>query len=178
MQWNFLDGPGGVNAPAAWDNLIADGRPGGAGVIVAVVDTGVAYRNHKRFKRDPDLTTRLRRGYDFVDNDRYPLDTNGHGTHVASTIAEATNNGLSLTGLAYGATIMPVRVLDIVTAVRQQSEWGKLKDRIVTSGRRLKYQEEHREIVSALKARDDVRAQDAIIAHLQHARRNLFGYSL
>jgi DNA-binding FadR family transcriptional regulator len=69
-----------------------------------------------------------------------------------------------------------IRILDIVTAVRQQSEWGKLKDRIVTPERRLKYQEEHRTIVAALKDRDDTRAKDAIIAHLQHARRNLFGY--
>jgi len=69
-----------------------------------------------------------------------------------------------------------IRILDIVTAVRQQSEWGKLKDRIVTPERRLKYQHEHRAVVAALKDRDDARAKDAIIAHLQHARRNLFGY--
>jgi DNA-binding FadR family transcriptional regulator len=69
-----------------------------------------------------------------------------------------------------------IRILDIVTAVRQRSEWGKLKDRIVTPERRLKYQEEHRTIVAALKDRDDTRAKDAISAHLQHARRNLFGY--
>ena len=68
-----------------------------------------------------------------------------------------------------------VRVLEIVTAVRQQSEWGKLKDRIVTSERRLIYQQEHRAIVMALKDRDDTRAKTAIVAHLQHARRNLFG---
>ena len=69
-----------------------------------------------------------------------------------------------------------IRILDIVTAVRQQSEWGKLKDRIVTPERRLKYQQEHRAIVTALKDRDDARAKEAIVAHLQHARRNLFGY--
>jgi DNA-binding FadR family transcriptional regulator len=69
-----------------------------------------------------------------------------------------------------------IRVLEIVTAVREQSEWGKLKDRIVTPERRLKYQEEHRAIVAALKARDATRAREAVVAHLQHARRNLFGY--
>jgi DNA-binding FadR family transcriptional regulator len=69
-----------------------------------------------------------------------------------------------------------IRVLDMVTAVRQQAEWGKLKDRIVTPERRIRYQEEHGEIVQALKARDAERARSAIIAHLQHARRNLFGY--
>jgi DNA-binding FadR family transcriptional regulator len=66
------------------------------------------------------------------------------------------------------------RVLDMVAAVRQQSEWGKLKDRIVTPERRLEYQKEHRTIVEALKARDADRARDAIVTHLQHARRNLF----
>ena len=50
--------------------------------------------------------------FDFVDNDTHPNDQNGHGTHVSMTIAEATNNGFGLTGLAYGVKIMPVRVLD------------------------------------------------------------------
>jgi DNA-binding FadR family transcriptional regulator len=68
------------------------------------------------------------------------------------------------------------RILDMVAAVREQSEWGKLKDRIVTPERRLRYQEEHRAIVGALKARDAERAREAIVAHLQHARRNLFEY--
>jgi serine protease len=111
IQWNFLAGTG-VNAPDAWQNLINVGRPGASGVLIAVLDTGVAYRDYKRFRRSPDFTSRLRKGYDFVDDDPYALDHNGHGTHVASTIAESVNNGIGLTGLAYGATIMPVRVLD------------------------------------------------------------------
>ena len=69
-----------------------------------------------------------------------------------------------------------IRVLDMVAAVRDQAEWGKLKDRIVTPERRLTYQREHRDIVSALKGRDATRARDCILAHLQHARRNLFEY--
>ena len=69
-----------------------------------------------------------------------------------------------------------IRVIGIVTAVRQQSEWGKLKDRIVTPERRLKYQAEHRAIVSALKDRDHMRAKEAVATHLQNAWRNLFGY--
>ena len=70
----------------------------------------------------------------------------------------------------------PLTVMrEIVTAVRQQSEWGKLKDRIVTAERRLVYQQEHRAIVMALRDRDDARAKAAIVSHLQHARRNLFG---
>jgi DNA-binding FadR family transcriptional regulator len=69
-----------------------------------------------------------------------------------------------------------VRVFDMVTAFRQQAEWGKLKDRIVTPERRLQYQAEHRDIVRALKDRDAERARAAIVIHLQHARRNLFGF--
>src|SRR4051812_20926044 len=52
LQWNFLPETG-VNAPEAWQHLMAAGRPGGQGVTVAVVDTGVAYANRGRFKRSP-----------------------------------------------------------------------------------------------------------------------------
>lgn len=69
-----------------------------------------------------------------------------------------------------------IRVLDLATAVRQQAEWGKLKDRIVTPERRIRYQEEHRAIVGALKERDAEAARLCIVTHLQHARRNLFGF--
>ncbi|HYF25650.1 MAG TPA: S8 family serine peptidase [Baekduia sp.] len=112
VQWNFA-GPFGVQAPQAWEHLIAAGRPGGNGVTVAVLDTGVAYRARGRYLQSPDLDPRrFVAGYDFVDDDRYAMDANGHGTHVASTIAETTHNQFGLTGLAYGARIMPVRVLD------------------------------------------------------------------
>jgi serine protease len=112
VQWNF-DGPFGVNAPAAWANDFAAGHPGADNVTIAVLDTGVAYSNRHGFLRSPDLGgTRFLRGYDFVSHDQYPNDLNGHGTHVASTLAETTDNGIALTGLAYRARIMPVRVLD------------------------------------------------------------------
>jgi serine protease len=112
LQWNF-SGPFGVNAPDAWAQAILAGAPGGRGVTVAVLDTGVAYENHGRFRRDPDLyASRFVKPYDFVDGDRHPDDENNHGTHVTGTIAQKTNNDLGVTGLAYGVDIMPVRVLD------------------------------------------------------------------
>ncbi|TML99512.1 MAG: peptidase S8 [Actinobacteria bacterium] len=113
VQWNFLGTGFGIDAPTAWQHAAAAGHPGAAGVTVAVLDTGVAYKNAGRYRRSPDLdAARFVRGFDFVRHGASALDRNGHGTHVASTIAEATNNGIALTGLAYNARIMPVRVLD------------------------------------------------------------------
>ena len=112
LQWNF-SGPFGVNAPQAWANVAADGAPGGKGVIVAVLDTGVAYATHGRFPRSPDFSRYgFVAGYDFIAHNSFPNDRNGHGTFVAGTIAEATNNHYGLTGLAFAARIMPVRVLN------------------------------------------------------------------
>jgi serine protease len=112
VQWNFL-APSGVNAPAAWANLRARHRPGGKGVTVAILDTGVAYRNWKNFRKAPDFTnTRFVHPYDFVANNAFPLDREGHGTFVAGIVGESTNNHRGLAGIAYGASIMPVRVLD------------------------------------------------------------------
>ena len=112
LQWNLI-GPYGVGAQQAWANARAAGRSGGRGVKVAVLDTGVAYSNRVPFKRSPDFNaSQFVAGWDYVDGDAYANDANGHGTHVAGTIAEATNNKLALAGLAYGAKIMPVRVLD------------------------------------------------------------------
>ena len=112
QQWNFT-GEFGVHAPQAWLNAINANAPGARGVVVAVLDTGVAYANRSPYRRSPDFAAKqFVRGWDFVDRDPYPLDRNGHGTHVAGTIAEQTDNRVALTGLAYGARLMPVRVLD------------------------------------------------------------------
>ncbi|NNC14184.1 S8 family serine peptidase [Corallococcus exiguus] len=125
FQPNLSPSLPGINAPAAWD------RARGAGVVVAVVDTG--YRPHV------DLAANLLGGYDFVtlpfwggavnpndgdgrDGDaRDPGDwcvsdpnrqtSSWHGTHVAGTIGALTNNGLGVAGVAHGARILPVRVL-------------------------------------------------------------------
>ncbi|MGA1282939.1 MAG: S8 family serine peptidase, partial [Prochlorothrix sp.] len=109
-----------VQAPEVWNRGYT-----GQGVVVAVVDTGVDY-NH------PDLAANIWvnsreiagngidddgngfiddiRGWDFVNNDNNPLDRQGHGTHVAGTIAGG-NNGFGVTGVAYNARIMAVQVL-------------------------------------------------------------------
>jgi serine protease len=110
LQWN-LSGPAGINMPEAWGIARSRKRAGGKGTIVAVLDTGVAYQRFRRFRRAPDLN-RFLKGYDFVAGDRHPNDQNGHGTHVAGTIAQTTGNGLGTAGIAYRARIMPVRVLD------------------------------------------------------------------
>src|SRR5215204_951661 len=112
LQWNFV-GPASVNAPDAWDYARAAGVPGGRGAVVAVVDSGVAYERRGRFRRAPDLYAgRFVKPYDFVENDHHPNDEESHGTHVTGTIAQKTNNGRGVTGLAYGVKIMPLRVLN------------------------------------------------------------------
>lgn len=94
LQWNFRD----LNIEQAWDETK------GAGVTVAVIDTGVTVV--------PDLkSTKFVPGYDFVKNKDDASDDHGHGTHVAGTIAQSTNNGYGVAGIAYEASIMPLKVL-------------------------------------------------------------------
>jgi len=116
-QWH-LDNPvyGGINMEEAWG--ITKGVPG---VIVAVIDTGVAYEDYtqivlgrtRRYYRAPDLAkTSFVAGYDFINNDSHPNDDNGHGTHVTGTIAQNTDNGIGTAGVAPNCSIMPVKVLN------------------------------------------------------------------
>lgn len=128
-QWNFLpcgslcgqsptplpyEARGGLNAVDAWTILKQRGAAGAAGARIAILDTGIAYMTRKpRFKRSPDFVrSQFLPGYDFVAKNKMPLDRDGHGTHIAGTIAERTGNKVGLTGLAPRAKIIPVRVLD------------------------------------------------------------------
>jgi serine protease len=123
-QWNLRM----IQMPSAWK----DSR--GKGVVVAVLDTGIAYEDHDDFKQVQDLKgAKFKKGYDFVNDDEHANDDHGHGTHVAGTIAQATNNGEGVAGVAFEATLMPVKVLnhfgagtsaDIAEAIRFAADNG------------------------------------------------------
>jgi serine protease len=111
-QWHLTR----VGAETAWEYGC------GRGVTVAVVDTGVACFDKGPFSRGTDLAgTRCEGGYDFVGDSPEASDDQGHGTHVAGTIAQTTNNGRGTAGLAFCATLMPVKVLS-------KAGWGTLAD--------------------------------------------------
>ena len=93
-QWG-LDA---VGAPLAWSVTR------GPGVVVAVVDTGIAPA--------PDLEGRVLPGWNVVEGTTDAVDDNGHGTHVAGTIGETADNGLAEAGLAPEVSLLPVKVLD------------------------------------------------------------------
>lgn len=123
-QWNLRM----IGAEAAWK------RSRGRGAVVAVIDTGVAAKNSDRGKQAKDFGhTRFARGYDFVHNDDDPYDDHGHGTHVAGSIAESTDNKEGVAGLAFEATVMPIKVLsatgsgtstDVADAIRFAADKG------------------------------------------------------
>lgn len=108
LQWHLA----AIQAPAAWRVTR------GAGVTVAVLDTGVAYEDRGPYRRAPELSAaRLVAGHDFVDGDAHPDDlpppgdARSHGTEVATIIAATSGNGVGGAGVAPEASIMPVRVL-------------------------------------------------------------------
>lgn len=126
-QWHYFEATGGIGMPAAWDLST------GAGVVVAVLDTGITVHS--------DLAANLVPGYDFITNTTTSRDGDGrdadpsdpgdwveangcadggpdvaensswHGTHVAGTVAAVTNNAKGVAGVAFNAKVMPIRVL-------------------------------------------------------------------
>lgn len=115
-QWNLRS----INVEAAWE------QNKGNGATIAIIDTGVS--------PVPDLkNTQFVPGYDFVNDQQDASDDNGHGTHVAGTIAQSTNNNYGVAGIAYEAKIMPLKVLsaagggeiaDIAEAIRFAADHG------------------------------------------------------
>lgn len=127
-QWHLKDGPGGMHAQSAWSLST------GAGVVVAVLDTGIL-PDHPDLKNGSHILP----GYDFISNktvsrrdtdarapgalDRgdwreannacgLPAEASSwHGSHVAGTVGELTNNAIGGAGVAYDAQVLPVRVL-------------------------------------------------------------------
>jgi serine protease len=116
QQYGFGTGAGGTRATEAWDSAT------GAGVVVAVLDTGITSHS--------DLSANVLGGYDFIADTTVAADGDGrdgdasdpgdayggfpsswHGTHVAGTIAAVTNNGQGVAGMAFDAKVVPVRVL-------------------------------------------------------------------
>ncbi|MGH9052842.1 MAG: S8 family serine peptidase, partial [Acidimicrobiia bacterium] len=98
-QWHFPP----IHVVEAWE------RANGSGVTVAVLDTGIS-------RAGEDLTCRtFVDEYDAISDisgQGVAEDQNGHGTHVAGTIAQCTGNGVGVAGIAFQATLMPVQVLD------------------------------------------------------------------
>ena len=114
--YGMQSGAGGIKADQAWNTT--DGN----GVVVAVLDTG--YTDHS------DLLGNILQGYDFISSktiagdgggrdadahdpgDYYRADNSSwHGSHVAGTVAAVGNNNKGVIGVAYGAKVVPVRVL-------------------------------------------------------------------
>jgi serine protease len=112
LQWHFDS----ISLETAWDlDTTAPLYGGDPNIIVAVVDSGVAYETYGGYVQAPDLAnTNFTSGWDFVNNDAHPNDDQGHGTHVCGTIAQSTNNGVGVAGIAFNTTIMPVKVMEPV----------------------------------------------------------------
>lgn len=89
-----------INAPAGWKY-----EKGSSRVTIAVLDTGVDLVHQ-------DLAGKLVAGYNFVAGNEIPQDDNGHGTGVAGICAAVTDNGAGIAGVSWGASIMPVKILD------------------------------------------------------------------
>lgn len=112
----------------AWD------YPAGARTIVAVIDTGIAFENYKDHLAVEDLgESQFVKPYNFVSGNEHANDDHGHGTHVAGTIAQLTNNQIGVAGVASNIKLMPLKVLnshgygtlsDVAAAIRYAADNG------------------------------------------------------
>ncbi|NOQ86753.1 MAG: S8 family serine peptidase [Deltaproteobacteria bacterium] len=102
LQWNFPL----INLPDAWDLST------GSGVTVAVVDSGVNPFGFDSFGRFSE--NRILPGHNAIWRLPGGIDFNGHGTHVAGTIGQETNNTEGVAGIAYHAKILPVKVMSFL----------------------------------------------------------------
>jgi len=124
LQWNMER----IRAPEAW--MLTRG----AGALVAVIDSGVAYKTEHGVMQVPDLAgTKFVGGRTFCKGVPDGLDDHAHGTHVAGTIAQTTHNGIGVTGVAHEATVMSLKALtregrgsvaEIANAIRYAADNG------------------------------------------------------
>ncbi|HKO22224.1 MAG TPA: S8 family serine peptidase [Candidatus Eisenbacteria bacterium] len=117
LAWNLR----AIDAYSAWD--VVRGDPS---IVLAIVDTGVAFEDHAvppnespflwpgttMYRQSPELPGPFLQGWDFVHDDAHPNDDNGHGTMCATLAAGLANNVAGSAGIAFGVTILPVKVLD------------------------------------------------------------------
>jgi serine protease len=138
LTWNLRS----VDAYSAWD--VVRGDPS---VVLGIVDSGVAFEDHPippnespfikpgvtMYRRSPELPGPFLPGWDFVHDDAHPNDDYGHGTMVTTIAAGAANNTAGSAGIAFGVTILPVKVLnyrgngetdDIVQGIRFAADHG------------------------------------------------------
>jgi len=138
LTWNLRD----VGATGAWDVVTGD-----PSVVLAIIDSGVAFEDHEipdyeranvapattMYRQSPELPGPFRPGYDFVNNDDHPNDDDGHGTFVATIAAGQANNHVGAAGIAFGVTILPIKVLQsngdgtmsaIVQGIRYAADQG------------------------------------------------------
>jgi thermitase len=90
----------GIDAVSGWDV-----EQGNSSIIVAIIDTGIDYTHE-------DLSGKVIRGYDFVNEDYDPRDDHGHGTHVAGITGAIANNGRGIAGVCPGCSLLAIKVVN------------------------------------------------------------------
>jgi serine protease len=111
LQWNLKQ----LGMERTW-GIQAGGK---RTVVVAVIDTGIAYETYldpadgHQYVKAPDWgDVPFFPGHDFINDDDHANDDEGHGTHTASIVAEAANNHIGIAGMAYNVSLLPIKSLD------------------------------------------------------------------